>query len=99
MTDIQEMTAAQIIMGEHAHIAQTYKRAPMVLSHGQGMFAWDTEGNEYLDFMAGIALDALGHTDPGLVRVLAGASAKRKHTSHPFFTVSTGQPTAKLDSQ
>src|SRR4051812_25570878 len=66
MVDIHhELTAAEIIAGEKEHIVQTYKRGPIVLSHGQGMFVWDTEGREYLDFMAGIAVDALGHSDPG----------------------------------
>ena len=85
MVDIhQELTAAQIIAGEKAHIVQTYKRGPMVLSHGQGMFVWDTEGHEYLDFMAGIAVDALGHSDPGIVAVLTEQANKLWHLSNMF---------------
>jgi acetylornithine/N-succinyldiaminopimelate aminotransferase len=96
MTDIQELTATQIITGEQAHIAQTYKRAPMVLSHGQGMFAWDTEGREYLDFMAGIAVNALGHSDPGIVRVLAEQGSKLIHTSNLYLTIPGVQLAEKL---
>ena len=97
MVDIhQELTAAQIIAGEKAHIAQTYKRGPMVLSHGQGMFVWDTEGRKYLDFMAGIAVDALGHSDPGIAAILAEQAGKLIHTSNLFYTAPQVQLAEKL---
>src|SRR5436190_6601322 len=88
MVDIQqELTAAQVMAGEKQYIAQTYKRGPMVLSHGQGMYVWDTDGKEYLDFMAGIAVNALGHSDPGMARVIAEQANKLIHTSNLFYTV------------
>src|SRR5579859_1643294 len=92
----QEMTAAQIIAGEKEFIVQTYKRAPMVLSHGQGMTVWDTEGKPYLDFMAGIAVNALGHSDPGIVETLAAQAGKLIHTSNLFYTASQVQLAEKL---
>src|SRR5689334_20870392 len=97
MVDVhQELTAAQIIAGEKENIVQTYRRAPMVLSHGQGMFVWDTEGREYLDFMAGIAVDALGHSDPGIVAVLTDQANKLIHTSNLFYTAPQVQLAEKL---
>ncbi len=88
MTDVQqELTAAQIIAREHQHIAQTYKRGPMVLSHGQGMTVWDIDGKAYLDFMAGIAVDALGHSDVGVAETLARQAGKLIHTSNLYYTL------------
>src|SRR5258708_10458954 len=98
MVDIQqqELTATQIIAGEKQHIAQTYKRAPMVLDHGHGMTVWDTEGKEYLDFMAGIAVNALGHGDPGLMATLTAQASKLIHTSNLYYTAPPVQRAEKL---
>jgi predicted acetylornithine/succinylornithine family transaminase len=97
MVDIQqELTAKQVMAGEKQHIAQTYKRGPMVLSHGQGMYVWDTEGKQYLDFMAGIAVNALGHSDPGIAATLAAQAGKLTHTSNLFFTAPQVQLAEKL---
>jgi predicted acetylornithine/succinylornithine family transaminase len=97
MMDVQqELTAAQIIASERAHVMQTYKRGPLVLSHGQGMSVWDTDGKEYLDFMAGIAVDALGHSDPGLVAVISAQASKLIHTSNLYYTIPQVQLAEKL---
>ncbi|MCC7447623.1 MAG: aspartate aminotransferase family protein [Anaerolineae bacterium] len=92
----QELTAAQIATRERAVIVQTYKRAPMVLSHGQGMFVWDTDGKQYLDFMAGIAVNALGHADPGIVDAFAVQASKLIHTSNLYYTIPGVQLAGKL---
>src|SRR5260221_9842651 len=97
MVDIQqELTAAQVMAGEKQYIAQTYKRGPMVLSHGQGMYVWDTDGKQYLDFMAGIAVNALGHSDPGMAATVAAQAGKLTHTSNLFFTAPQVQLAEKL---
>lgn len=93
-----EMTAAQVIAGDHAHIIQAYKRGPLVLSHGEGMKVWDADGKEYLDFMAGIAVNALGHSDPGIGKVLAEQASKLIHTSNLYYTVPQVQLAEKLTS-
>lgn len=46
-----------------------YARPDFVLSHGKGSYVWDTEGRKYLDFSAGIAVNALGHSDEGVTKV------------------------------
>lgn len=51
------------------YILPVYARPPFILSHGKGAYVWDTEGRKYLDFSAGIAVNALGHADEGLVEV------------------------------
>ena len=51
------------------YILPVYARAPFVLSHGKGLWVWDTAGRKYLDFSAGIAVNALGHADEGVLKV------------------------------
>ncbi|HVO43091.1 MAG TPA: acetylornithine transaminase, partial [Aggregatilineales bacterium] len=97
MADLQQdITSEQAIASEHAHIAQTYRRGPMVLSHGQGMTVWDTEGNAYLDFVAGIAVNALGHADPGVAAVVAEQAGRLVHTSNLYYTLPQIQLAEKL---
>lgn len=46
-----------------------YARPEFVLAHGKGAYVWDVDGNKYLDFSAGIAVNALGHADEGVLQV------------------------------
>ena len=65
----------------------TYKRAPMELVRGEGVTLYDAEGNAYLDFTAGIAVNALGYGDEGLQRAIAeGAASGIVHASNLFRT-------------
>lgn len=52
-----------------APLLPVYARPNFVLSHGKGSYVWDTEGRKYLDFSAGIAVNALGHADEGVLKV------------------------------
>jgi predicted acetylornithine/succinylornithine family transaminase len=96
MDYLPNLTAAQTMGLEADHIVHTYKRAPVVLAHGRGMFAYDADGHEYLDFMAGIAVNALGHADPGLGAVLAAQADKLIHTSNLYYTLPQAQLAEKL---
>ena len=49
------------------YLFQNYARAPLCLVRGEGARVWDTDGKEYLDFVGGIAVDALGHSHPKIV--------------------------------
>ena len=51
----------------HRYLFQNYARAPLCLVRGEGARVWDTDGREYLDFVGGIAVDALGHSHPKIV--------------------------------
>src|SRR4051812_41394156 len=51
-------------------VLHTYKRAPGEIVRGEGVFLYDAEGKRYLDFVSGIAVNALGYGDPGLVGAL-----------------------------
>lgn len=80
------LTAAQIMAGEKQHVLQTYKRGNVVLDRGSGMHVWDVNGREYLDFTAGIAVNALGHADEGMATVIADQARKLIHTSNLYYT-------------
>jgi Aminotransferase class-III len=51
------------------YILPVYARPPIVLDHGKGCWVWDCDGRKYLDFTAGIAVNALGHADEGVSEV------------------------------
>ena len=59
-----------------------YGTPPLALDHGQGVHVWDVEGNEYLDFVGGIAVSALGHAHPAIVDAVTRQVAKLAHTSN-----------------
>ncbi len=61
------------------HVMNTYGRLPIALTHGQGCRVWDTEGREYLDALAGIAVNTLGHAHPKLVPALQEQVATMIH--------------------
>ncbi len=67
-----------------SHVMNTYGRLPFALSHGQGCRVWDTEGREYLDALAGIAVNTLGHAHPRLVPALQDQVGKLIHCSNYY---------------
>lgn len=52
----------------NTYLLPVYARPNIIMSHGEGLWVWDTEGRKYLDFSAGIAVNALGHGDEGMVQ-------------------------------
>jgi predicted acetylornithine/succinylornithine family transaminase len=79
--------ADEIIEAEGKYVVQTYVRPPIVFSHGQGACLYDIEGNAYLDFAAGIAVNALGHADPEWVAAVSQQAARLTHVSNLYHTV------------
>ncbi len=67
-----------------SHLMNTYGRLPFALSHGKGCRVWDTEGREYLDALAGIAVNTLGHGHPKLVPALQEQVARLIHCSNYY---------------
>ena len=63
-----------------------YKPRDLILDHGKGARVWDTDGREYVDFGAGIAVNALGHADPDLIAALTAQAHKLWHSSNVFYT-------------
>jgi acetylornithine/N-succinyldiaminopimelate aminotransferase len=78
------------------HVMATYGRLPIALSHGQGCRVWDTEGRAYLDALAGIAVNTLGHAHPKLVPALQEQIGKLIHTSNYYHAPLQEQLAAKL---
>ncbi|WP_083439420.1 acetylornithine transaminase [Acetobacterium bakii] len=67
-------------------IMETYKRFPLVFEKGQGCVLTDTDGKEYLDFVAGIAVDVLGHAHPGLLEAMKNQMEKLVHISNLYWS-------------
>lgn len=76
--------AAKPVEAASPHVMNTYGRVPIALSHGQGCRVWDINGKEYLDALAGIAVNTLGHNHPRLVPALQDQIAKLIHTSNYY---------------
>jgi acetylornithine/succinyldiaminopimelate/putrescine aminotransferase len=70
----------------------TYARTGLVLDHGAGARLFAVDGNEYIDFMAGIGVSSLGHGHPKLVAAIAEQASKLIHVSNYFIT----EPSIKL---
>ena len=78
------------------HTMNTYGRLPIALSHGRGVRLWDVNGREYLDALAGIAVNTLGHAHPKLVAALQDQVAKLIHTSNYYHVPNQEKLAAKL---
>ncbi len=80
------MTTQAVIAQEHQYIMQTYKRFPVVLTRGEGVRVWDLDGKCYLDFVAGLAVNALGYNHPKIRETIRSQSEGLIHTSNLFYT-------------
>ena len=78
------------------HIFNTYTRFPVAFVRGEGCRLWDDTGKEYLDFLAGIAVCALGHCHPELTRVISENAGKLIHVSNLFYTYPQVELAAEL---
>src|SRR6266852_4945642 len=74
----------------------TYKRQPFVLSHGRGSCIFDSSGKKYLDFLGGIAVNALSHAHPRIVKVIRREAARAIHLSNLFHNAYQGPLAHKL---
>ncbi len=72
---------------EQKYYAQTVRRQPVVLVRGQGTRVWDADGKEYLDFVAGWAVNNLGHSHPVITQAIVEQAGTLIQTSNQFFTV------------
>ena len=72
---------------ENRYYAQTVRRQPVVIVRGEGTRVWDADGKEYLDFVAGWAVDNLGHCHPAVTQAIAEQAATLVQTSNQFYTV------------
>ena len=76
----------RIVEDEHTYLMGTFKRLPVVLTEGSGTTVKDAQGKEYLDLVAGIAVNILGHSHPALQQALAEQSSQLVHTSNLYYS-------------
>lgn len=77
-------------------LLHTYNRYPIVLDHGEGVYLYDTEGKQYLDFAAGIAVCSLGYGQKEFEKALMEQAHNLLHVSNLFYTVPTTEAAEKL---
>ena len=94
MQEAQPGSAGQPVSIE-SPILGTYKRAPVEFVRGSGVHLYDAEGKAYLDFVSGIAVNALGYDDAGLKAALHAAADGLVHTSN-LYSTSPGERLAAL---
>ncbi len=80
------MDTEQIIQAEALYLVPTYSRPPVVFIRGEGSYLFDQEGKRYLDFAAGIAVSALGHSHSGWLQALQEQSRKLTHISNLYYS-------------
>jgi acetylornithine aminotransferase len=80
-----------LIASHTQYLLNTYARPPLLFTHGKGCTLTDSSGRTYLDFTAGIAVTALGHSDDGVNKVIAEQSAKLSHASNLYWNEYAGE--------
>jgi acetylornithine/N-succinyldiaminopimelate aminotransferase len=91
------MTATEeVIQREKQFLLQTYNRYPLVVERGKGVFLFDLEGNKYLDFVAGLGVNALGHAHPRIVKAIREQAARAIHLSNLYYNEYQGRLAEKL---
>jgi acetylornithine aminotransferase/acetylornithine/N-succinyldiaminopimelate aminotransferase len=79
-------TDAGVVELEHRYMMGSFRRLPLTLVEGRGVTVRDSRGREYLDMVAGIAVNALGHAHPAVAEALARQAARLIHTSNLYYT-------------
>jgi predicted acetylornithine/succinylornithine family transaminase len=80
------MTATQeIIERERRFLLQTYNRYPVAFARGKGCFLFDVEGKRYLDFVAGLGVNALGHAHPRIIKTIREQAPRAIHLSNLYY--------------
>ncbi|MCX8053994.1 MAG: aminotransferase class III-fold pyridoxal phosphate-dependent enzyme, partial [Armatimonadetes bacterium] len=87
MVSAELTTKSEIIALDTQYVMHTYARLPVVLVRGNGCFVYDENGKEYLDLVAGIAVNGLGHCPPKVVEAIREQAGLLMHTSNLYYTV------------
>ncbi len=91
MTRFEELIAL-----ENRYLLPTYKRYPLAIARGKGVFVYDVDGRRYLDFVGGLGVNALGYAHPRITKVIKDQAARLIHTSNLFYHQYQGQLAQKL---
>ena len=96
-TEPQTASPAQAIIDlEREFLLANYNRYPVVLHRGKGCYLYDVDGKRYLDLIAGIGVNALGHAHPRIMRVLKRQAGLLIHTSNLYYHEYQGQLAKRL---
>jgi acetylornithine/N-succinyldiaminopimelate aminotransferase len=91
------MTVTEEIMErERRYLLTTYNRYPVALARGKGCFVFDVDGRRYLDFVAGLGVNALGHAHPRIVKAIREQAARAVHFSNLYYNEYQGRLAEKL---
>ena len=86
----------QIADLEKRFLLPTYNRYPVGFERGKGVFLYDFEGKKYLDFVAGLGVNALGHAHPRIVKTIREQAARAIHLSNLYYNEYQGQLAERL---
>jgi len=89
-------TQAELIELGQTYLYPNYRQAPIVLVRGEGALVWDADGKRYLDMVAGVAVSALGHGHPALVKAISEQAARLIQTSNYYYNEPNVRLAAKL---
>jgi len=85
VSDIDEKTTGAGWQERYtAGLMPTFATPPLLIDHGQGAWVWDADGNKYLDFLGGIAVNSLGHAHPVLIEAVTRQVSLAAHVSNLF---------------
>jgi acetylornithine/N-succinyldiaminopimelate aminotransferase len=86
----------EIIERERRFLLPTYNRYPIALERGKGVFVYDHEGKRYMDFVAGLGVNALGHAHPRVVKAIREQAVRAIHFSNLYYNEFQGRLAEKL---
>ena len=90
------MNDQEVFAEDKASYVPVFNRYKIVLDHGDGAYAWDSNGKKYIDFLGGIAVNVLGHNYKPLVHAVAEQAGKMIHCSNLYYTQLQADAAAKL---
>ena len=90
LTELQRLDADNVM--------QTYGRLPVAFVRGEGTKLWDSEGNEYLDFLTGLAVTSLGHSHPEVAAAIADQARTLLHVSNLYYNDVQPKVAARLNA-
>jgi len=90
------MSLEEVVNHERQFLLQTYNRYPLLLERGKGVFLFDSDGKRYLDFVAGLGVNALGHAHPRIVRIIREQAARVIHLSNLYYNEYQGRLAERL---
>ena len=97
MAVVTETSSTQsIISRDKNFVVQNYGRYPLAISHGEGAYLYDFDGRQYLDFISGIGVMALGHAHPRILEIIAEQASTLIHCSNLYYHPNQGALAEKL---